>query len=86
MRFFFFFFFFFFVFVSDDFVKYCDDLENTPAWGGQLEVSHVLVCMDTLSEEGTQAFSLGFFSLYSEANFFQEYTLLGKFFVTGGSS
>lgn len=25
-------------FTHDDFVKYCDDLENTPAWGGQLEI------------------------------------------------
>lgn len=32
-----------FSFLTEEFEKYCDDIENTAAWGGQLEVSIVLI-------------------------------------------
>lgn len=32
-----------FSFPAEEFEKYCDDIANTAAWGGQLEVSIVLI-------------------------------------------
>lgn len=33
-----------FSFPAEEFEKYCDDIVNTAAWGGQLEVSITFIC------------------------------------------
>ena len=37
-----------FSFHAEEFEKYCDDIANTAAWGGQLEVSIVLIICEIL--------------------------------------
>lgn len=34
------------LFPTEEFGKYCDDIVNTAAWGGQLEVSWITVTVD----------------------------------------